>query len=421
MVCSGLLSLTTNSALSQAGQGANEIPTPIVEVDFRAGEAGEEPEDGVKASIIATIPFEDRCACGARFEAKLKNSEEWVVLGLFAPDGSGDEVEQYSWSMVSNLFQREMEYDIRVLIFDRVGGESAYGAIPVALTPYQEPDCTEGNFANIQKDAEGEEREALIFFSWDKVCKNGVEANRYKIFKNGQYLRDSDEGANGIVLAGEPAGSTWKIEAYGDELPNTNPAIIRNCSEMVTKMNARLNDVFPLTVPPTLRVDRTLQCQVVGMMLRAIIEWTPYTHCSATNSCVGSPQYGMNVINNLSPNDFMHYSAWTYEYFGPSTWHPLFNYPVGSFQFNHPQHPIQPNNTEYQKYAWSCAGQSSSTGPYGINTDPMNQLPWVCPGTEGGSGSSPLTPNRVFRHWVNFDLSSSGGSSAWPVVTEFTY
>jgi len=380
-------------AISRSHADGGGILTPIVEVAYRAGTSEEIPsEDTIGATIIATLPNDIECDCGARFEAKKQNSEEWITLGLFAQVEEGDEQQQYQWTITTNIFELDIAYDIRVRIFDRFGAESPYGTTQVTMSPYKEPPCADGSFANLKKDTFGTGEDAVIFFSWNKVCAESQEANRYVLYKNSTRVRETDEGANNIAVAGTPDGATWKIEAFGEEPPNSDPGVIKTCGEVITKINAKTHGA---TYSTQARITDLNQCQVVGTWLRAIITWEPYINQGGYNNQELSPPAWMNIT--LNDPQYFNYPL-------PRNWNPR------------PGFPGQVFPDAFDKCGYN--NQNTSTGSY---TDPWGSphgpVSWTC-NIEYNSSNNATT----YRYWVNFDLNATGGGEpVWPITTTFSY
>lgn len=368
-------------------------PTPDVSSIIIAGEEGAVPDPGTTgATIIATIPEEQQCECGARIEGKLSDSDDWKVLALYAPMPTGDEYEQFQWSYSGNYFEQNKTYDFRVRIFDRVGTQSEYGTTQMTMSPYQEPPCADGSFANIKKDTIGTGEDAVIFFSWNKVCAESQEANRYVLYKNGSLVRESDQGTNNIAVSGTPEGATWKIEAFGEEPPSSDPSVIKTCGEVITKINAKTHGT---TYSTQAKITTLNECQVVGTWLRAIITWEPYISTGGYNNQELSPPAWMNITLN-NPQ--------------------YFNYPLPRNWNPRPGFPGQVFPDAFDKCGYN--NQNTSTGSY---TDPWGPphgpQSWTC-NIEYNSSNNATT----YRYWINFDLNATGsGEPVWPITTTFSY
>lgn len=380
-------------AFSQTS-GNDILPTPEVTSITIAGEEGAAPDPGTTgATIIASIPEEQQCECGARIEGKLSDSEDWVVLALYAPMPTGDEYEQFQWSYSGNYFEQDKTYDFRVLIYDRIGTQSEYGTTQMTMIPYKEPPCADGSFANIKKDSYGTGEDAVIFFSWNKVCAESQEANRYVLYKNDTQEGESDQGANNIAVLGTPEGATWKIEAFGEEPPNSDPSVIKTCSEVITKINTKTHGA---TYSTQARITDLNECQVVGTWLRAIVTWSPYI------SSGYNPQ-------DLSPPAWMNISL------GDGGTPQYFNYPPRHWNLR-PGFPGQVFPDAFDKCGYNNQNTSngSYTDPWGPPHGPQS---WTC-NVEYNSSNNATT----YRYWINFDLNATGGGEpVWPITTTFVY
>lgn len=371
--------------------GGNSLPAPDVSSTIFAGEEGAAPDPGTTgATIIASIPEEQQCECGARIEGKLSDSEDWKVLALYAPMPTGDEYQQFLWTYSGNYFEQDETYDFRVLIFDRIGTQSEYGTTQMTMTPYKEPPCVDGSFANIKKDTIGTGEDAVIFFSWNKVCAESQVANRYVLYKNDTQEGESDQGANNIAVVGTPEGATWKIEAFGEEPANSDPSVIKTCSEVLTKMNAKTHGTEYSTQSRIINLDH---CEVVGTWLRVIITWEPYIN------------YGGYNPQNLSP------IAWMTVTLGGGGTPQYFNYPPRHWNLR-PGFPGQVFSDGFDKCGYN--NQNTSGGSY---TDPWGQVNWTC-----NEEYNPSNNAATYRYWVNFDLNATGGGgTVWPITTTFSY
>jgi hypothetical protein len=379
----------------------NALPTPQVSYKIQAGSEGSTPDEGTTGAVItATIPEDQQCECGARFEAKLSDSSDWTALGLAAPMETGDDYEQYQWFYASNFFEMDKTYDVRALIYDRLGAQSEYGQNQFSMKPDQENPCSDNTFSNLKKESYGEGDNAVILLSWDKVCTHQKTANKYVVYKNGEKIGETDQGANNFAIPGAPDGSTWKIEASGDEPPSANMDVIKNCdtvdpngnvtySEIVTKMAAKS------VMVPVVKVNK---CQIVGTWLRAIIEFQPWTNTQS--------------VDCASPRAWLSCAMVGYHSYNGQ---PYFNFITGRIPI-----PGYPNQYYWNAFAMCGTEGQTVNNSNGAVTDPWNQLPdWRCNSsyTYGTNYSVSYTD----RAWVNFDLTASGGSSVWPVTTTFTY
>jgi hypothetical protein len=386
--------------------GNTTIPAPDISLTTRAGDESVAPDDGTTgAVIVASIPEDQQCECGARFEAKLSDSSDWTVLGLIAPMETGDSYEQYQWFYTSNFFEMDKTYDIRVAIYDRLGSQSEYGQNQFSMKPDQENPCSDNTFSNLKKESYGEGNNAVIMLSWDKVCTHQKTANKYVVYRNSEKVGETDRGANNFAVPGAPDGATWKIEASGEEPPNTNSGVIKNCdttvngqpySEIVTKMVAEasaLQSIYGKTAVPVAAVDN---CQIQGSWLRAVVKFQTYRDDSTLQPPRG---WLSGMVTGLGNNGV-----------------PYFNFPTGQFPV-----PGFPNNRYWN--GWVGCGVQGQIAPNasGSVTDPWNQLPWIC---QSDYTFDPNTYHTSYteRFWVNFDLNAQGGgTSVWPVTTTFTY
>lgn len=385
----GILALV-GLAISRSHADEGGILTPKVEVAYRAGTTEEAPsEESTGATIIATLPDNVECECGARFEAKKQNSNEWIVLGLFAPIEEGDEQQQYQWTLTTNIFELDATYDIRVRLYDRFGTESPYGTTQFAMSPFQERACSDGVFTNLEKSKVGSGEAAAVIFAWDKLCKSQKEANKYKVYKNGQLVGETDQGANNFIYPGTNDGSTWKIEAYGEEPPNTDPGVIKTCEELITKLQTRGSGPG--------RPESYDNCQVQGSWLRAIVKFQAYRDDSGANPGGWLTRLVYGIGNNGVP---------------------YFNFVPGQFPV-----PGYPNNHFLNAYV-NCRDEGQNgTNASGSSVDPWNQFPWICH-NEWHQYVVNGPTYYTNRYWMNFDLNASGtgtGTSIWPVTTEFTF
>jgi hypothetical protein len=386
-------------------QVGGDLPTPMVETEVLSSES--EGEEAVRSFVvIAKVSEEDACECGAIFEMKRNSASEWEVLGIVSPRSEGDTRPKFVWQYAGNFPEIGSDYSVRAKLFGRQGEESAYAEHSFTMVPAPNTPCINDVFANLQKSTFAIKDVPHLQFTWDRVCVGEREATTYKIFKNGELVREQSQSTAYFITAGSPSGDIWKIEAYGEEPPDQNNAIIRSCSEVISKLNARLND--RPTIIAAVRVARLLQCQQVDGLLRTIVEWEPYTHCAVN-------------CNYVSPDYWVTWSAFTPPP-NQGHWQPLFNYPTPSspVTFWWPG-PPGPGSWELLKMGWRCrkASTNADNGNNGFNSDPMNQVGWTCPGTWT---NGELGPNTVYRQWLNFDLVNiPPPSSVWPITTEFVY
>ena len=393
-----LVLLFTTSIVSKAQQaGDPDLPVPEIKVDSYSAQ-NQDPTEGVFAIISWTVNTEDQL--GYKLEIQEQGTDKKYVAALFSPDAPGVDTTTTGGIYKTDVFQPNKKYDIWVTAYTRDSKESVPGTFTLDTAPAQTQNCAE-TFSTVTKQRGGD----LVMFDWNDICKNSKTATTYKIYKNGQLFGEVDESDSFYATSSNPPeGTTWKIEAYGEEPPNTDPSVIKNCdtvvngqpySEIVTKMRAKSGVLqsfyYGRTAVPVGTVDN---CQIQGTWLRAIIKFDEYRDDSTLQPPAG---WLGGVIVGLGNNNV-----------------PYFNFVTGQFPV-----PGSPGNNFFNGFVRCLNEGQNGTNRFGSTVDPWNQLPWTCHASYSYRNYHTYYTERF---WVNFDLNAQGGgTSIWPVTTTFTY
>lgn len=366
------------------------LPKPIVTSVSNSGEEKIVNEDGTRALIIIKLDEGVFCKCAPEVWARKKGDAQWIHLATFPIDTysaeSDDEEEYYQtsgdeWFLESEVFDTGVDYEIKAVIYDYMGHYSAETIYPLKLNTSNER-CggwTDAQGVSVIKKTpvnRFNQNDGTII-SWSPICVFGdslinyVEADSYKVYKNGNILQEVDGDARYILTPTDTVqGSNWRIEAYGSAEPVlTGPKFTKRCDDVLTNLNiyVRANGS---------RAKTLAKCEIINGKLRVIVVWDPVTIGSESS-------YPINYLRRVA------------EYY---------NFHVG------PSIPRQGGGSIDSRFERCSIRLPLGDPDPGSESDPWRETDWTC--------NSEIVNNKVInKTWINFDMNAS----VWPIATEFYY